>query len=171
MTLLLLEKTNCFLSPWWEKYLFGVWRCLQSSTALHPASVFAFTVQGLVSSHCISYCFFTFFYPMVMFFLSSSAPYFSLHASFFFCSFSFWYSPSLSLTLSHTLSPSTSPSLMFCLVQILLLILLATVFRCRCFITQPCFKWACAQKQCGWAWHRSLISCSQTKGWVMHASS
>lgn len=61
--------------------------------------------------------------------------------------------------------------LMFSLVQALLLTFLATVFRCRCFITQPCFTWACAQKQCDRPWHRSIISCSQTKGWVMHVFS
>lgn len=55
--------------------------------------------------------------------------------------------------------------------QALLFTFLATLFRYRWFITQPCFTWACAQKQCDQGWHCSLISCSQTKGWVMHVLS
>ncbi len=81
-----------------------------------------------------------------------------------------------SYTLSSTLHCSLALTFFlilwwFSLVQALLLTFLATVFRCRCFITQPCFTWACAQKQCDRPWHRSLISCSQTKGWVMHVFS
>lgn len=47
----------------------------------------------------------------------------------------------------------------------------ATVFRCRRFITEPCFSWACAQKQCvlGWAWHCSLFCRSKAKGCVTTA--
>lgn len=45
------------------------------------------------------------------------------------------------------------------------------VFRCRWFITQPCFSRACAQKQCvrGWAWYCYLICRSKAKGWVIPA--
>lgn len=42
-------------------------------------------------------------------------------------------------------------------------------FRCRWFISQPCFSWTCAQKLCvcGWAWYCSLISRFKAKGWVI----
>lgn len=47
----------------------------------------------------------------------------------------------------------------------------STIFRCRWFITQPCFSRACAQKLCvrGWAWYCSLICRSKAKGWVITA--
>ena len=46
----------------------------------------------------------------------------------------------------------------------------AAVFCCRWSLSQPCFSWACAQKQHfhGGAWYRSFLSRSQAKGWVKH---